>query len=79
MPGDVSGESVDGLLVEEEVTTEAHDNIAMYLGAWLLGWLRPRVFVFLLERKYAVSRVRGRSRTCRHSSPVGGGSLAKLA
>ncbi len=61
LPDDVAGEWVDGVLEEEELTTEVHDGIAGLLFAVLFGYFRPRGgFVFLPDRKYAVSRGRGR-------------------
>lgn len=61
LPDEVSGELVDGVLEEEELTTEIHDGIAGLLFGAFLNWVRPRGgFAFIFERKYSVSRSRGR-------------------
>jgi Uma2 family endonuclease len=61
LPDDVPGELVDGVLEEEEVTTEIHDLIAHYLSNLFWNWVYPKGgVVFIFERKYAVSPRRGR-------------------
>jgi Uma2 family endonuclease len=61
LPDDVYAELVDGVLVEDEMTTEVHDGLMMYLGAFFFGWVQPRGgFVYPSERKYGVARYTGR-------------------
>ena len=61
LPDEVPGELVDGVLEEDEVTTEAHDALAGFLYAFFFNWVFPKGGIAFMEpRKYAVSRSRGR-------------------
>ena len=42
LPEDVSGELVDGMLVEEEMPDFVHEDVVVWLTAQLRAWLRPR-------------------------------------
>ena len=77
LPDEVPGELVDGALEGEEVTTEIHDALAMYLAAVFWNWLRRRGGqVFPADRKYAVTSKRLSlihiSRRCRRCSAGSG-------
>lgn len=61
LPEDVSGELVDGHLVEEEVPTVIHEMIVMWLGEILRRWFVPRGGVVGgSNARFAVTRTRGR-------------------
>jgi Uma2 family endonuclease len=61
LPDDVSGELVNGVLEEEEMASEAHELVVMWLGARLLAWLESRGGrVTGSESKYAVRSGKGR-------------------
>jgi Uma2 family endonuclease len=61
MPEDEDGEIVDGLLVEEEVPSYAHEVIVGWLAQHLRAWLVPRGgFVGGSGAKFAVGILRGR-------------------
>jgi Uma2 family endonuclease len=60
LPDDVYAELVDGVLVDDEMTTLAHDVLAMYLAAFFERWVDPRGGIVVCERKFGVSRTTGR-------------------
>ena len=54
-PEEESGELVDGSLVEEEVSSPAHEAAVVWLIAMLYAWLRPRGGVVLgSDAKFSV-------------------------
>jgi Uma2 family endonuclease len=59
LPEDTYAELVDGVLVDDEMTTESHDALQLYLGALFLGFVGERGAVFV-ERKLGISRHTGR-------------------
>ena len=60
LPDDVSAELVDGVLVDDEVTTETHDVIANYLGTFFGSAFWTRGGAVFVERKFGVARYTGR-------------------
>jgi len=61
LPDDVRGELVDGRLEEEEVPSDAHEVLVIWLGAVLARWAERRGgFVFGSERKLLIGSRRGR-------------------
>jgi len=57
----VPGELIDGLLVEEEMTTTVHDLVASWLLARLVLWSETRdAYAFGPDHKLAVASRRGR-------------------
>jgi Uma2 family endonuclease len=60
LPDDVYAELVDGVLVEDEMTTEVHDAILTFLNGLFRSWVRPRGGFVFFERKYGVARNTGR-------------------
>ena len=60
LPDDVYAELVNGVLVEDEMTTEIHDGLATFLGALFFSWVQPNGGFVYFERKYGVSRNTGR-------------------
>jgi Uma2 family endonuclease len=60
LPEDVYAELVDGVLVDDEVTTLQHDRIATFLTVCFSNFVLRRGGLALMERKYGVSRVTGR-------------------
>src|SRR4051812_35653171 len=59
LPEDSYVELVDGVLVDDEMTTETHDFLQTYLAAFFLKFVEPRGVVFV-ERKLGISRHTGR-------------------
>jgi Uma2 family endonuclease len=57
---DVEGELVDGVLVEDEVTTYAHDFTVMWIGHALLAWAGRKAWVAASEVKFGVGPRTGR-------------------
>jgi Uma2 family endonuclease len=60
LPDDVYAELVDGVLVDDEMTTEQHDGLMSYLGFFFSKWVLPAGGKVFFERKFGVSRTRGR-------------------
>jgi Uma2 family endonuclease len=60
LPEDADVELVDGVLVDDEVTTETHDLIASYVAAVFWDFVKARGGVAIVERKYGVGRYTGR-------------------
>ncbi|MBI2218862.1 MAG: Uma2 family endonuclease [Candidatus Rokubacteria bacterium] len=61
LPEDESGEWVDGLLVEEEVTDYLHEVVVVWFAAQFRAWLADQGgFVGGSDAKFAVSPRRGR-------------------
>lgn len=59
LPEDTFAELVDGVLVDDEMTTETHDALQLYIGALFLKFVGERGSVFV-ERKLGISRHTGR-------------------
>ena len=61
LPEDVSGELVDGYLVEEELPSYIHEFLVILLGRIFADWILPRGgLVAASDAKFGVSRHRGR-------------------
>jgi Uma2 family endonuclease len=60
LPEDVYAELVDGVLVDDEVTTEQHDAIATHLATRFAVHFEHRGGVVFMERKFGVGRRTGR-------------------
>jgi Uma2 family endonuclease len=60
LPEEVCAELVDGVLVEDEMTTGAHDVLMSYLAHFFSSWVLPHGGRVLFERKFGISRNRGR-------------------
>jgi hypothetical protein len=59
LPDDVYAELVDGVLVEDEMTTEIHDGLVTLLAIFF-GWAQRQGGFIFVERKYGVARSTGR-------------------